>query len=205
MSCNIQNKTIVVWFSCGAASAVAAKKAIETYGKENNVLIVNNPVKEEHEDNIRFKDDISNWLGHPIIEAKNPDFPNCSIVEVFDKRKYMSGINGAPCTMFLKKEARYQFERTNEIDFHVLGFTADEIHRHERFITRERSNTLPILINAKYTKGRCFDILKESGIKLPYIYNIYPNANCEGCVKSSSPTYWNITRKYFSDTFEKRA
>ena len=39
------NKTIVVWFSCGAASAVAAKLTVEKYGKHNNILIVNNPIK----------------------------------------------------------------------------------------------------------------------------------------------------------------
>mgnify|MGYP001162980698 CR=1 FL=1 len=51
---NIINKEITVWFSCGAASAVAAKKTIEIYGAKNNIRIVNNPVKEEHPDNQRF-------------------------------------------------------------------------------------------------------------------------------------------------------
>ena len=35
---------IVVWFSCGAASAVAAKLAVEKYGHQN-VTIVNTPIK----------------------------------------------------------------------------------------------------------------------------------------------------------------
>ena len=30
-------QTIAVWFSCGAASAVAAKKTIEKYGKTHKV------------------------------------------------------------------------------------------------------------------------------------------------------------------------
>ena len=67
----IKNKNIIVWFSCGAASAVAAKLTVEKYGKENNVMVVNNPVKEEHPDNIRFKNDVSEWIGQEIIEAKN--------------------------------------------------------------------------------------------------------------------------------------
>lgn len=102
----IEDKTIAVWFSNGAASAVAAKLIVDEYAKENNVIIVNNPVKEEDEDNIRFKEDVSNWINHPIIEAKNKNFPNASIIEVFDKKKYMSGINGAPCTMELKKKCK---------------------------------------------------------------------------------------------------
>ena len=44
----VKGKDIVVWFSCGATSAVAAKVTIEKYGKDNNVRIVNNPIKEEH-------------------------------------------------------------------------------------------------------------------------------------------------------------
>ena len=33
----MKKETIAVWFSCGAASAVAAKKTIEKYGKTNSV------------------------------------------------------------------------------------------------------------------------------------------------------------------------
>ena len=47
-------ETIAVWFSCGAASAVAAKKTIEKYGESHNVIVVNNLVVNEHEDNRRF-------------------------------------------------------------------------------------------------------------------------------------------------------
>ena len=46
-------KTVIgVWFSKGAASAVAAKKTIEIYGKYHDVIIINNPVDEEDADNI---------------------------------------------------------------------------------------------------------------------------------------------------------
>ena len=52
-------KTIAVWFSCGAASAIAAKKTIELYEKTHNIIIVNNPILEEHEDNRRFLNDVA--------------------------------------------------------------------------------------------------------------------------------------------------
>ncbi len=202
----MRNKTIVVWFSCGAASAVAAKKTVEKYGKDNNVMVVNNPVKEEHEDNLRFKNDVSKWIGQEIIEAKNKDYPNASIIEIFEKRKYMSGVAGAPCTMLLKKEARYQFEKDHSIDYHVVGFTADEAHRHEKFVRAERENTIPVLIDEGFTKGNCFDYLRSEGIKIPEIYKLgFPNANCIGCVKSSSPTYWNLVREKFPEVFKHRA
>lgn len=84
----MQGKEIVVWFSCGAASAVAAKLTIEKYGKDNRVLVVNNPIIDEDIDNVRFKRDVQNWIKQPIIEAINPQFPSASICEVFNRKKY---------------------------------------------------------------------------------------------------------------------
>lgn len=49
---------IAVWFSCGAASAVAAKLTIERYGATHNIRVVNNPVAEEDSDNQRFSADV---------------------------------------------------------------------------------------------------------------------------------------------------
>ena len=203
---NTKKETIAVWFSCGAASAVASKKTIEKYGDTHNVIIVNNPVVNEHSDNERFLSDCEKWFGQKILKAINPDFPTCDIVDVFEKRKYISGVAGAPCTKFLKKEARYHFEKTNEIDWHVLGFTVDEKKRSDRFMKFERENVIPILIDENLTKGDCFDILLDADIKLPEIYNLgFPNANCIGCVKSQSPTYWNLVRDRFPDVFNQRA
>ena len=70
----------------------------------------------------------------------------------------------------------------------------------------ERENLIPILIDENITKEDCFKILQEAKIKLPEIYSLgYPNANCIGCVKSSSPTYWNLVRKTFPEIYEERA
>ena len=134
------------------------------------------------------------------------DITDNSIEDVFEKRKYISGVHGAPCTKFLKKQARYEFEIENKIDWHVLGFTVDELTRHERFTKFERENVLPILIDENLTKIDCFKIIEEAGIELPKIYKLgYPNANCIGCVKSQSPTYWNLVRETFPDVFEQRS
>lgn len=197
---------IIVWVSCGAASAVAAKKIVERYGATCNVRLVNNPIKEEDVDNRRFLKEVSKWVGLPMEYASNVNFPNASVVEVWNKRKYMSGTKGAPCTLLLKKEARYQFETRNKIDFHVLGFTLDEKARFDKFILTERPNVIPVLIDEQLTKDDCFDILSEAGIKVPdmYLWN-YPNANCPGCVKATSPTYWNHVRKMHPEVFNERA
>lgn len=196
---------IVVWFSCGAASAVAAKLTLEKYPNEI-IRVVNNPIKEEHPDNMRFLKDVEKWIGREIEFALNPKFPKSSCVEVWEKRRYMSGVGGAPCTLELKKRARQEWEKDNNPDWHVLGFTVDEQKRFDRFKLTERENTLPVLIDAKLTKDDCFQIVKQAGIRLPEIYTLgFPNANCLGCVKSSSPSYWALVREKFPDVFNHRA
>lgn len=201
-----EKEIIAVWFSCGAASAVAAKRTIEKYGETHNVVIVNNPVVNEHKDNLRFLKDCEEWFGQEVVLAINKKYPSCDIRDVFNKERYMSGVGGARCTRDLKKEARYQFERDNKIDWHVLGFTSEERNRSDRFMKYERENLIPILIEENLTKEDCFKEVLNAGIELPEIYKLgFPNANCIGCVKSQSPTYWNLVRSTFPEVYEDRA
>jgi hypothetical protein len=194
---------IAVWFSCGAASAVAAKLTIEKYP---DVRVVNNPVVEEDEDNERFLSDVETWLGVKIERATNSKYPSCSARDVWQDRRFMSGPLGAPCTIELKKRARQEWERINNPDWHVLGFTIDERHRFDRFVLSERDNVLPVLIDAGLTKQDCLNIISAAGIKPPRIYRKgFPNANCIGCVKATSPTYWSLVRKEYPEIYADRA
>lgn len=197
---------IAVWFSCGAASAVALMKTLEQYGESHIVRAVYNPVKEEDEDNMRFLCDVEKWLGISIEIAVNPKYPSCRATDVWAYRRFMSGPAGAPCTQELKKRAREAWEDANKPDFHVLGFTSEETQRQERFMLGERSNTIPVLIDNALNKQDCYRIIQAAGLELPRIYKMgYPNANCIGCVKATSPTYWNHVRKKHPKQFEERA
>lgn len=201
-----EGDVIAVWFSCGAASAVALKLTVERYGTLCQVRAVNNPVIEEDADNRRFLSDVADWVGIEIEQATNSKFPNASAVEVWDRERGMSFPFGAPCTRALKKQARQQWEATNKPDWHVLGFTRDEKGRHERFVLTERPNVLPILIDGGLSKEDCFQIIREAGLRLPAVYERgYPNANCIGCVKAASPTYWNHVRELDPEVFAARA
>lgn len=196
---------IAVWFSCGAASAAALRLTVQKYGREN-VRAVNQPIAEEHPDNQRFLRDVADWCGIEIERFTNRKFPNSTCVEVWDKAKAMSFPQGAPCTVHLKKRARQQWEEINKPDWHVLGFTVEEKKRHARFTLTERENVLPVLIDAGMTKQDCGDLVRAANIALPAIYSHgFPNANCIGCVKATSPTYWNLVRREFPDVFRQRA
>lgn len=198
--------TVVVWFSHGAASAIAWQETLRVYGDRCNVVAVNNPVAEEDEDNLRFGKDVAEWLGRELIEWVNPKFPNASCLEVWDWAKAMSFPHGAPCTRELKKLARLDYEKKHSVDWHVLGFTADEKHRYDRFVMTERANVLPVLIDANLSKQDCMDRLLNAGIQPPRVYGEgYPNANCIGCVKATSPTYWNLVRRTRPEVFNSRS
>lgn len=198
--------TIVVWFSCGAASAVAVKLIQRCYGHRCNVRVVNNFIKQEDADNRRFHDDVQRWVGVEFENAANSEYPAGDCKEVWDKRGFMSGVHGAPCTTHLKKKARQEWEDSNPHDWMVMGFTANEQKRHDNFVLTERSNLLPILIEAGLTKQDCFQLIADAGIELPLMYRLgYPNANCIGCVKATSPTYWNHVRKVHPEVFADRA
>lgn len=197
---------IVVWFSNGAASAVAWQETLARYGNDCDVRAVNNPVAEEDEDNLRFGRDVAAWLKRDLTFHRNPRFPFGSAENVWDDVGAMVFPQGAPCTVHLKKKARQDYERNHRVDWHVLGFTADEKRRYERFVLTERSNVLPVLIEAGLTKQDCMDRLIASGVRPPRVYaEGYPNANCIGCVKATSPTYWNLVRKTRPGVFQKRA
>lgn len=201
-----EGDVIVVWFSCGAASAVAWQETLNRYGDFCDVRAVNNPVVEEDLDNERFGNDVARWLGRECIRWTAEKYPSASAREVWDRRGAMSFPRGAPCTTHLKKEARYEYERAHRVDWHVLGFTADERKRFDNFVLTERTNVLPVLIDAGLTKQDCADRLQGAGITLPRSYALgYPNANCIGCVKATSPTYWNLVRQTHPEVFTARA
>lgn len=97
---------IVCWFSYGAASAIATYLALKKYG--DRVTIANIYIKDEHEDNARFLADCERWYGRQIIQLRNDEY-GASVDEVIERRRYLSGPQGAPCTGLLKKVRAMRF------------------------------------------------------------------------------------------------
>ena len=119
---------VLCWFSCGAASAVAAKLALTDYA-DNEVQILYTDPGSEHPDNKRFLDECQGWFGQDIITLKSEEYKNTWAV--WEKRKYMAGIEGAPCTQLLKKSLRQKYEDFDDIQ--VFGYTQEEVRRADRF------------------------------------------------------------------------
>lgn len=192
----------VVWFSCGAASAVAAKLSIDRWPETTEVVYCDT-MADEHPDNRRFYEDVENWIGRKIRTISSEKYG--SVEEVWDDRSYMAGIQGAPCTVEMKKIPRFAYEHADDV--HVFGLTADEPDRIERFEERNPELAVEwILRDEGIVKDVCFRILAEAGIEIPAMYLLgYANNNCLGCVKATSAGYWNKIRRDFPDVFERRA
>ena len=189
----------ICWFSCGAASAVATKLALA----EGPAEIVYCHVKEEHLDNMRFKNDCEKWFGQEINVISNEKY-NGSIYDVFEKTSYLVGVAGAPCTRLLKKEMRKKYELPG--DRQVFGYTLEEQNRVDRFIDANNDvNLWSILVEKSLTKQDCLAILQRAGIELPVMYKLgYQNNNCIGCVKGGLG-YWNKIRVDFPEQFQRMA
>ncbi len=192
----------LVWFSCGAASAVAAKLAVEKYG-DRAVIVYCNTLNSEHEDNPRFLADVSKWVGRKVVIIKSELYE--SIDDVFERTGYMAGPHGARCTTEMKKLPRLKYQ--DVADIHVFGYTADEQKRIADFEQNNPDlNVEWILADKGITKADCHRIIREAGIKQPEMYVIgFDHNNCKGCVKATSPGYWNKVRIHFPDVFELRA
>lgn len=196
---------IVAWFSCGAASAVATKLTLAQLPPGDKLSIARIYLADEDEDNSRFAADCASWFGQPIITLRNPEF--ASAEDVWAKRRYMSGVAGAPCTVEMKKAVRQQFERDWLPDRQVFGYTIEERDRAQRFRQQNPDVSLVTpLITAGLGKDECYAIIQRAGLILPLSYRQgYDNANCIGCVKAQSPAYWNRVRRTHPEVFARRS
>ena len=192
---------VLVWFSCGAASAIAAKLAVDKYGDRCEVLYCDT-LAYEHPDNQRFLADVEQWLGHPIKLLKSEKYAD--IYDVFDKTGWLIGVGGARCTTELKKNVRKAYQRPTDI--HVFGLTSDEVKRIERFEDQNADIIVDwVLFDNQVSKKECYRRLADAGIDLPVMYKLgYNNNNCIGCVKGQAG-YWNKIRVDFPDAFDRMA
>lgn len=193
----MSERRTIAWYSCGAASAVAAKLS--------GGLPVYCETGSEHPDNERFLLDCERWFGRPIKRIKNPKYVNTW--QVWKDRRYLAGIDGAPCTVALKVEPRLAFQRPDDI--HVFGYTADlsDMARASRLRdTYPELTILTPLIERGLDKAACIAMVERAGIAPPVIYAMgFQNNNCIPCVKATSPAYWALVRERFPLHFDRMA
>lgn len=199
---NSRNPKHIVWFSCGAPSAICADLAIKEFGAEEVEVCYCNTLAYEHPDNKRFMKDVEAWLGIEIKILSSEKYKD--IYDVFDKTGWLVGNGGARCTTELKKVVRENYQVVGDV--HIFGLTAEEHARAQRMRDVHHDIRLDFILqrNRIYKDG-CLEKIKAAGIEIPQMYKLgYNNNNCIGCVKGGAG-YWNKIRKDFPDHFSKMA
>ncbi|WP_294353368.1 hypothetical protein [uncultured Sphingomonas sp.] len=192
---------VLAWVD-GANSAVMAKLALSS---DPDIIPVHVDLGTSvDEDSHRFIDDLEGWFGKEIVRIRSDEFAN--VDEVFEKRKYLGGQHGAPCTGEMKVAPRLIFQRHD--DTHLWGYTADRRDARRFRLMQENYPELrqdAPLIARGITKLACHALLERSGIRRPRVYDLgFPNGNCLGCSKSSSPGYWAAVRLHFPEVWARR-
>lgn len=191
----------VRWLS-GAASAVAAKLDLTAHP---GGVVAHCETGSEDADTDRFIVDCAAWLGVEIVRIRSAEFPDTWAV--WGKRRYMSGIAGAPCTSELKIAPRLAFQKPGDV--HIFGYTADrrDIERAAHFRTNYPDTTMETpLIEKGLTKAACLAMIQTADVAPPRVYALgFHNANCIPCVKATSPDYWALVRQEFPEQFDRAA
>lgn len=166
-------------------------------------------VADQHPDSMRFIEDCEKAIGKKITVLQSEEYRNVEdCVRVFGG--FRNPGNGfAPCTNWLKKRIRKEWESRHtdcEITY-VWGFDLDEQSRADRmYESMPQFNHEFPLIDKKLTKEEVHGLFEQTfDFARPLMYDLgYPNNNCIGCVKGGMG-YWNRIRKDFPEVFESRA
>ena len=198
----MEDRRIVCWFSRGCASAIATTLTLKEHPEAVIACCVTGS---EHADNDRFEADWIRRWNRPVEHLKSDQYTDTW--DVWERRRFMAGRDGAPCTVELKVGPRLAWQRPTDI--HVFGYTADkaDVTRAKRL--RDNYPELTVwtpLIDAGLDKAACLAMTENAGITPPVTYAMgYPNANCIPCVKATSPDYWALVRKMHPEEFERAA
>lgn len=200
---------ILVWFSCGAASAVAAKLAVDEL-RHDNLEILYCDTASEHPSNRVFLQQIEEWINYPIKILKSEKYVD--IWDVFERDGWLVGPKGARCTLMMKKTVRQKYEDIDDIQIFGFDYCKREIKRAQDMMEGNPEIKLYApLIEKKITKGQCIQIIKNlNSVDLPFMYQKqksgapYNHNNCIGCVKGQQG-YWNKIRVDFPDVFDRMA
>lgn len=194
----------LIWWSTGAASAVAARIVLR---QEPEAIVVRCETNNEDPDNYRFEADVMRRLNTAVTLLHSDEY--ASVWDVWQGERYMAGVDGAPCTRIMKIAPRLSFQ--SPTDIHAFGYTADpgDVDRFERLKANYPELTVRApLIDHGITKAASLAMVQSWGIDLPRSYAMgFPNANClqTGCVKATSPDYWSLYRKMFPENFARTA
>lgn len=198
----------VVQFSGGVASAYAAKRVIDRYGRDSVTLLFAD-TKAEHPDLYRFNQEVSAYLGIPLTilcEGRTP-------WDVFFDKQFLGNTRIDPCSLVLKRDLLWGWiERNAPKDARVyVGIDWSEEHRLDRLRTYRPTFSIdsPLLWPPMPDK---IDMLKEVTrkwkVKPCVMYEEgFAHANCHGACVKAGQAQWRLLLHLYPDQYayhEKR-
>lgn len=165
-------------------------------------------ISDQHPDSLRFIKDCEFVIGQEIKILRSEEYSSVEeCVRAFGGFRAPNGF--VPCTNYLKKRVRKEWEETHSNDdlTYVWGFDATEYRRTDRIIEANphAQHEFP-LIEKNLSKKEVHGLFERLfTFERPVMYDMgYPNNNCIGCIRAGMG-YWNRIRKDFPDVFEGRA
>lgn len=195
----MKNKHLVM-FSGGASSAFVAKWVVDKYGKDDVILFFTD-TQWEDEDNYRFMEDVSNYIGVDITRVVDGRTPE----DVFFEQRFLGNARTAKCSEELKVKQTLIYVDDLRMDgfepIIYFGIGPQEKHRAESLTHHYTHLPLepievrfPMIDSISSDLKAKYIIENEWGIKLPRMYYLgFHHANCGGkCVRAGMHHFANL-------------
>lgn len=185
---------VVVNYSGGICSFLAAKRAAERFGAHNITLLFAD-TREEDADLYRFLREGADYLNASLVEVHSP----YTMDELIDKENAIPSSRMGFCTRQLKQKPADAWIKANAPDaLRVFGIDWTETHRMEGLIRRfgESNVWCPMTESPYLMKAQMLDVVRELGIKIPRLYaEGFQHNNCGGgCVKAGQSSWAHLLR-----------
>ena len=198
-------------FSGGAASAYIAYRMVQQHGVKNSLLFFTD-TQWEDEDNYRFMEEISDYIGIPItyvVDGRTPE-------DVFFDIGFLGNSRLAKCSEEIKVRQTLIFieEKREEgfepilyfgIGFHEKHRAENLTHFYEHFPIEPIEVRFPMIETFRQDIDAKHIIQNEWKIKLPRMYELgFEHANCAGrCVRGGYGHY-ALLYKVWSDRYAEQ-
>lgn len=191
---------VIVQFSGGVASYIAAKRAVEKYGKDS-VLCLFADVLMEDEDLYRFLFDCLEDLAcqfEVLCDGRTP-------WQVFEQVKFLGNSQVDPCSKILKRDllASWIMANTSNDDIIVYGLDWTEDSRLTKVEKRSPWRCWFPLAEPPYlSKADMLRFCRDSGIEPPRLYDMgFAHNNCGGACVKAGQAQWALLYKTMPDRF----
>lgn len=196
------NNLKVCWLSSGISSFIAG--VLE--GDIDEWIYID--ISDQHPDSLRFIHDIEKALNINVTILSSSKY-HCVEDAILEQRCIRARNGFAPCTNYLKKRVRREWElqHTDYNITYVWGFDYNEVLRADRLeeAMPNFKHSFPLIRHHFYKSDVHGYFLKHFNFPRPIMYDLgYPNNNCIGCVKGGMG-YWNKIRVDFPEVFKKRS